>query len=465
MVVQGTTDSCTTPSDSFSSFLTTTFPNEYKTPTPPRLQALYSDVYRQKQSNPEGFQSSIGWWTNTLETVVRKGKQPQPQSNDHLVLHASDKLAEALRWEKVGRPIGLGAVLEELAANKTIIALPKFLKSAVSIHYQPSLTYRVASFVRWANYKGDYVVLSILKQAADTIIARQKSKPPGFTESLYTRQSFQAEFESVALKGATLSQLDVDVVLKYLERDVRVVIVQKNAVKFVEPGDAEAIAEGITEVDFGVLEMKTTLQELADQISEIEHQIQERLDKIGEHLRRGSKNIALTYLRSKKQLEELLAKRLNTQETFQTVLNKIESVATEVENPLLQQESIDATMERMADVLADHKEIEDAISLGNDLVASSAGVPDVDDDELKDELEMLIGEQKKEKEEEKGRVRLEEKGKAEEKERARGGGREEEEGEGGRGDFESGRGRGSTGVGRGASPARDGSSQRLGEAV
>ncbi|KIO28038.1 hypothetical protein M407DRAFT_72413 [Tulasnella calospora MUT 4182] len=445
-----------------SSFLTTAFPNEYKTSPPPRLQSLYSDVSRQKQSNPEGFQSSIGWWTNTLEQIVRKGKQPQPHSNDHLVLHASDKLGEALRWEKVGRPIGLGAVLEELATNKTLIALPTFLKSAVSIHYQPSLAYRVASFVvgrplwwalsqlpfvgddgssltseqRWANYKGDYVVLSILKQAADAIIARQKSKPPGFTESLYTRQSFQAEFESVALKGATLSQLDVDVVLKYLERDARVVIVEKNAVKFVEPADEEAIAEGITEVDLGVLEMKTTLQKLADQISEIERQIQERLDKIGEHLRRGSKNIALTYLRSKKQLEELLAKRLNTQETLQTVLNKIESAATEVEimkaydtsartlravlqNPLLQQESIEATMERMADVLADHKEIEDAISLGNDLAASSAGVPDADDDELKDELEMLIAEQKKEEEEEKERVRLEEKRKAEEKERAR----------------------------------------------
>lgn len=31
-------------------------------------------------------------------------------------------------------------------------------------------------------------------------------------------------------------------------------------VKFVGPGDAEAIAEGISEVDFGVLEMKMTLR-------------------------------------------------------------------------------------------------------------------------------------------------------------------------------------------------------------
>ncbi|KAG9041149.1 hypothetical protein FS837_012679 [Tulasnella sp. UAMH 9824] len=70
--------------------------------------------------------------------------------------------------------------------------------------------------------------------------------------------------------------------------------------------------------------------------------------------------------------------------------------------------------------------------------ASSAGVPDVGDDELKAEVEMLIEEQKKEEEEEKERLRSEEKRKAEEKERAW------MKAEGARGDVEAGRGRGST---------------------
>ncbi|KAG9034413.1 hypothetical protein FS837_002222 [Tulasnella sp. UAMH 9824] len=360
----------TTPSDPFSFFLSTTFPNEYKTPAPPCRQALYSDVYRQKQSNPEGFQPSIGWWTNTLETVVKKGKQPQPRSRDHLVLHASYKLAEALRksfgeqdYHRVTdahEVRGIDTLPAELNVASFVVGRPLWWALSQLPFFGDDGS-SLTSEQRRANYKGDYVVLSILKPAADAIIARRKSKPPGFTESLYTRQSFQAEFESVALKGATLSQLDVDVVLKYLERDARVVIVQKN-----------------------------------------------------------------------KQLEKLLAKRLNAQETLTTVLNKIESAATEVEplihppecseqfdRTLLQQESVDATLERMADVLADHKEIEDAISLSDDLVVSSAGVPDVDDEELKDELEMLIEEQKKDEDEEKERLGLGEKRKAEEKERAR----------------------------------------------
>lgn len=116
-------------------------------------------------------------------------------------------------------------------------------------------------------------------------------------------------------------------------------------------------------------------------------------------------------------------------------------------------------MMRIADVLADHKEIKDAISLGNDLVASSACVLDVGDDELKDELEVHIEEQKKE-EEENERARSEEKCKTQEKERPRVavGGRGIQ-GEGGSGVSEAGRGRGSTEVGGRAHRARDRSSK------
>ncbi|KAG9041053.1 hypothetical protein FS837_012790 [Tulasnella sp. UAMH 9824] len=301
----------------------------------------------------------------------------------------------------------------------------------MSIHYQPSLTYRVASFVvrrpLWLGvvatavlWRRRFVVderaekgelqrrlrSSIYPQSAptglnasvirrkglqcdgaasltasgDAIIARQKSRPPGFTESLYTRQSFQAEFESVALKEERC--------------EVR------------RAGGCGSYCGGIMKVEFGVLQMKTTPLKLTAPQDSGPSSTREQ-------------NFALTYLGSKKQLEELLAKRLNTQETLQTVLNKIESAATGVEimkaydtsagtlravvqNPLLKQESIDAAMERKAD------EIEDAISLGNDLAASSAG-----------RLEILIEEQKKEEEDVKERVRLEEKCKTEENEQAR----------------------------------------------
>lgn len=56
-----------------------------------------------------------------------------------------------------------------------------------------------------------------------------------------------------------------------------------------------------------------------------------RLTKIKDLLGQGSKTLAMSYLRSKKQLEELLTKRLGSQETLQTVLSRIESAATDIE--------------------------------------------------------------------------------------------------------------------------------------
>lgn len=59
-------------------------------------------------------------------------------------------------------------------------------------------------------------------------------------------------------------------------------------------------------------------------------------------------------------------------------------------DPRLQRDHIDQTMENMADALADHKEVEEAIALG--------GVPSdpAEDDELAKELQALVEESERE---------------------------------------------------------------------
>ncbi|KAG8856046.1 hypothetical protein FRB96_006613 [Tulasnella sp. 330] len=415
-----------------SSFLSSSWP-EYKSPPPPRLQSLYSDISRQKLSNPDGFRSSIGWWTKTLQAIVKAGKQPQ--SSDHLVLHATDQLSECLRWEKVGRPLGLGAILEDLTSSSAAIPLVQFLKSSTSIDYTPSLAYRAATYVlgkplwwalsqlslagddglsitseqRWKKFHGDYVIRSLVEEAGDAAIAHQAHKPTAVTEALYDVELFKSEFEEIVLPGETLSDLDIHVLLKYLERDRRVIVIKKGIIKFVAFDEVEEISE----VDRGILEMKATLRRLDNQIDEIERQITERTAKIKDLLYQGSKTLAMSYLRSKKQLEELLVKRLGSQETLQTVLLRIESAVTDVEimkaydtsaktlkkvlqHPLLQVSSIEDTMEQMSDALADHREIEDAIGLANEDAMAAAGVEPVDEKELQEELDALVQEQKAE---------------------------------------------------------------------
>lgn len=66
-----------------------------------------------------------------------------------------------------------------------------------------------------------------------------------------------------------------------------------------------------------------------------------------------------------------------------------------LKNPLLQTDAIEETMDNIVEALADHKEIEDAIGLGNETAMDAAGA---DDSDLADELEALVLEQKQEKE-------------------------------------------------------------------
>ena len=56
-----------------------------------------------------------------------------------------------------------------------------------------------------------------------------------------------------------------------------------------------------------------------------------RAAKITDQLRRKQREMALTYLRSRKQLEGLLSKRLRSLETIQSTLLQVESAAGDIE--------------------------------------------------------------------------------------------------------------------------------------
>ncbi|KAG8772014.1 hypothetical protein FRC12_003300 [Ceratobasidium sp. 428] len=153
--------------------------------------------------------------------------------------------------------------------------------------------------------------------------------------------------------------------------------------------------------------MSITASKLQEQVDEIQRRIEERAEKINSMLRKKQNDLALSLLRSRKQLEALLKLRLGALETVQTALMKVETAAGDVAimkayetstatlkellaDPRLQREHIDQTMENMVDALADHKEVEEAIALG--------GVPSdpKEDEELADELQALVEENERE---------------------------------------------------------------------
>jgi len=81
----------------------------YENTSPSRLQALYSDISRQKHSNPTSYHANIEWWRKALQLLVSSGLQQE--SGSRLVLNAGRSLIEQVRLEGVGKPLALGAVI------------------------------------------------------------------------------------------------------------------------------------------------------------------------------------------------------------------------------------------------------------------------------------------------------------------------------------------------------------------
>jgi charged multivesicular body protein 7 len=143
-------------------------------------------------------------------------------------------------------------VKSELQEEKSYIPLNQFLTATQSIYDPGWLPYRIANYVigkplwwalqhtgvvpsgeviesdtqRWRRVKGDYVLRDLVESAAQGILTHQRSRETGaFADKLYTFESFRNEFAGVALPGVVLSDLDMKVLLKHLERDTKIVVV------------------------------------------------------------------------------------------------------------------------------------------------------------------------------------------------------------------------------------------------
>ena len=294
-----------------------------------RIQSLYSDISRQKHSNPTTYNANIVWWHSTLEAIVSRGWLPN--TPDRLILHVEQSLLETLKYERVGKPLCLGTVIvrcfscsmkmighplfllakTELVDSRNAVPLQQFLAMSKSVHDPGWLPYRVAAFVvgkplqwalhqlslniaedesdteRWNRIKGDYVLVGVAERAADAVLALQRSRGVSLADTLYSFDSFRSTFSASALPGVTLSDKDLRALVRFLERDRRVVITEKEVrhsgslsephtyfsqvIKFIVP--ANSSTQEVTAIDRGILELKTAISDLSTQIDHITEKI------------------------------------------------------------------------------------------------------------------------------------------------------------------------------------------------
>lgn len=428
-----------------------------------RIESLYSDYSPSRQSNPAGFQSNNAAWKIILTDLLKLGLQsidPLP-SDDHpridqrlpsphrLVLHLDDQLLDSLRWKDVGKPYGLACAIWNLSSlsNQSSSPILAPLKTFISTTgWGPSigLTSTMLRSISWASrfltrgslldpdqrfdqldldqklnlVKIDWVNLFLLRQAADRVIERYQQTSVGLSPSidcLFTRAQFQDQltrdiFSSVH-SNSNLSTPDLAVLLKHLERDRKILVADRDIIKFILPGSIETDRDGqkysrtgpapINEIDRGVLSVRQTIQQLNQQIQTIGTQIEQRTQEAKKYVQNSQPEIASTHLKSRKLLKQVLSQRIGILETLNGVYLKIEQASTDIEimsayetstntlktllaTPSLKIERVEETMENLQQVLADQKDIDDAIEVGSKTTDA------IDDLEIQAELATLV---------------------------------------------------------------------------
>ncbi|KAI0256988.1 Snf7-domain-containing protein [Lactifluus subvellereus] len=392
-----------------------------------RIQSLYSDISRLKHSNSTTYNSNVAWWRSTLEDIVSRGWLAS--TPNRLILHADQGLLESLRYEGAGKPVCLGTVITELVNSSAAVSSQQFLSASQSIYEPGWLPYRVAAFVfgkpfwwtlhqldlfssddesdteRWRRIRGDYVLVGVVERAADTVLALQRTRSLNLADTLYSFDSFRTTFATSALPGVTLSDKDIRVLIKFLERDRRTVITEKEVIKFIE---ASSGALEVTPVDHGVLELKTAVANLSTQIDDITSKIDSCKTKATAAIRQQQKSLALSYLRSRNQLEDLLTQRIGSLEILQSTLLRVEAAAEEIQivrtyesstttlrallaHPSLQRDAVERTFDALADANADARELDEAVRAGMDVALDVSASPG-DENEISAELAALEAE-------------------------------------------------------------------------
>lgn len=116
------------------------------------------------------------------------------------------------------------------------------------------------------------------------MLALQRARDVSLADTLYSFDSFRATFAASTLPGVTLSDKDLRILLKFLERDRRAVITEgevrprvavqaprllftrSQVIKFVGTGFG---TPEVTAVDHGALELKSAVANLTAQIDNI----------------------------------------------------------------------------------------------------------------------------------------------------------------------------------------------------
>ena len=236
----------------------------------------------------------------------------------------------------------------------------------------------------WSHVHGEWVVCENVERAARLATARDWSA----LERIMSRADAKAYLASLhdGSRPLALSDKDTDILLTHLVHDARAIQHDGDVYKW---GTAR-----VTEQDRGILAVKGLHAQLERQVDAWQARMERAQATVRRALQAKEREaVTLSYLRTQKQLESMVDKRVLALEKVHTLLLSMDQAVGDAQlmqaytasektlrsllaDPSLQPDHIDRTMDALAEAVHDQNAVTDALS-------------SAPDDELADELAQL----------------------------------------------------------------------------
>lgn len=387
-----------------------------------RLPALYSDFRSQKHINTDGYQANIAAWIRGLANGTLAGSAHTVDTKPSLlVLHAGQNLIQSVESPKYGPPLALGAVIREAADNGTLVPLEQFMSRTKGISQKPATSWNfLPKALLWWSLQQmgfgrsavneeqppelSFVIIPNLETVSAAFAAKLASSSPSIFERTFSLPHFKKTFNDI-LPGRKLSDIDVEVLLKYLERDKRLVACNEHVVRLKSSPSDSLI---ITPEDSAVASLRELMADLEQQVSVLSSRIVELAEGARGAISKQNRVHALSILRFKKLLESQLHTRYVTLGQLQAVAQKLDQAADEVQLITVMKSSAQALkqlnskiggIDEVAAVLDDlrenMREADDVTAMIGGLGSAEVGISDSDvAEELEDLARQEQGEEK-----------------------------------------------------------------------
>ncbi|KAG4302630.1 hypothetical protein PCK1_001214 [Pneumocystis canis] len=376
-----------------------------------RLPSLYSDFSLLKNSNPEGFKANVSAWKYALQEAVWTGKITW--SDDYLVIHCDNKLLVSLYTSKYGTPLGLMETMEDALKNGEWMLLNYFFKKKKSLYTYPF--FFVSHIFIWGLQKigllgqkhrrlnESCVILQHVECAANALLALVQDRTM-YTEHIYTFDALITSFSDKVLHPRVLSKLDMKIIVHYLSFYRKEISTNENYQVIKLRSTTHNFALAVNETDMLVSKLKTLRDQLRQLTETLSQNVKQVNDTIKTAVKMKNKALALFHLRSRKNSESTLNKRLQALEQIEEILCKIDEAAIQMDilNSMKGGANVlESLMKAMGGIKTIEDIMEKAKMLSCDLkdigkVLNEINLSDISDIQIEEEFEALLNSLNKE---------------------------------------------------------------------